>query len=495
MQSTTAPSETTIQQLADTYSIDRATSADVLVDAAYLDPVVLQQFGGYQPLASALQYLDSLKNPHLCIRSKEYPPRPDPNNPTEYIWGARGYFICSYRKAHVYVTRDIMPANLRNCYEMVHEHRPVNGYIDCDKAHGKAEREHPSNAGKDVDHAIAELYRCMQLLIDEARPEDGDWAFALKDATVNTSISDSDKKQSRHVVFHFPGMRMFETFEHAGAFFKDAVALSRKNNPDSPIFYTTKITDRTVGKDGPKVESVESMVDLGVYNKNRNMRFVGNCKSSPLNAVAKRPFLVPKCNHVECGGGEGGAACPYATRIPESLFLANSIMFVPLVNGAPASPVLLRWTPRYDEDAVQKRMHALIERAAVPQRLRVEHEDGGGERDDVKRMMRLTVAAIQREIGNIYTCSIKNKFENGTFSVTADNYKKCPYNGIKDEHIHNHCYFVVHLYYPTPTVFIKCLDPECIAAHGSDMFEKINIQPTQELSDTVHDMLMDHVFH
>ena len=470
---------------------------DFKVEQAYYGNKVFI-YNQKSPLIEALQKQNEMNCDNLYVRSHEFPPTKDPKNPDEYLSGKRQYFICSHREYYNCVKSMLVP--FRNCYEMVQENRPCNGYIDIDKAHTINEINHEDNVNKNVDNAFAELLVCMEDLIKSKSLTDNDWNFSFNDIRINTSISDSSKKQSRHVVFHFPEDRMFNSLEDAGRFFKDCVEYSIiRNNPDkqereerdsmkSPIFFKTMVTDRTVGKDGDKVESVESMIDRSVYNKNRNMRSIMNCKSYDVAAnMPPKPFLIPKCNHTN-PSHQTVAECPYSQNmenlenISESLFMANSIMFVPLnkETGEPVPIRKLHWpTSLFDLDKEknmrkqsnmgQKKLK-LTERDESDNQFQIqqeEEEDANENNEELREIYRklrdLIANSISDKIGGFYQCDgVKNVYGNGTsFSLAFRGYKICPYDKIKQSHKSNQVFFSVVLGYPCPVVFIKCLDPEC----------------------------------
>jgi len=515
--------ETSLKEL-EKYELNGKYKDFKVQQAYYSDKISL--FNQKSPLVDALQKQKAMNCDNLFVRSHEFQPAIDPKNPSEYLSGKRQYFLCSHRQYFTCVKA--MIPHYRNCYEMVQENCPCNGYIDIDKAHTSAEINNSDNLDKNVDNAFAELLICMEDLIKSKSVTDKDWQFDFCDVRINTSISDSNKKQSRHIVFHFPDDRMFNSLEDAGRFFKDCVEYSvirnngggggggeeERDQMKSPIFYKTMVTDRTVGKDGDKIESVESMIDRSVYNKNRNMRSIMNCKSFDVKNMPQKPFLIPKCNHID-PPHTSLADCPYSQitekleNIPESLFMANSIMFIPLnkATGEPVPIKKLQWpTSLFDLDKEKN-----ARKSAMVGQKRLKLSDGKNEKEmeyetqfeeneelrEIHRKLRNHLAnSISDKIGPLYPFDgVKSIHDDGSnFSLVYRGYRSCPYDKNKGSHKSNHVFFNALLSYPYPVVFIKCLDEEC-KARNEKMGEVLEISKYKdEIKQTMEELIENTYF-
>lgn len=406
------------------------------------------------PLQSALSLQRNLHTPNLLLRAEEIP---ETN-------GARSFFICSHRQFYERI-KNRQPRHARNFHEIVQEGCPVNGFIDLDM-YGEFVDDDSA-----VDAAMECIAESIDMLVIELEGKDG-WDFdALSDIRINTAISDSDHKKSRHVVIHFPGNRMFKSVVDAYYFFSDvlAVSLVRFDNDmdECPLFYMHNQTRKC-------------MLDMSVYTLNHNFRALGCCKPGGPD----KPFMLPKCNHAD--GTCGGDQCPYTKgieHVPESLFMANSVMFVPLdrASGVPVKGRELTWRPTYCKTAIEKynRTHGIRLTAAA----NLPHSD------TFTAWCQMTRELVQRTLGTMHPCKITRVHDSRTIIISALRYRVCPYGRAGGVHQNNHVYFLASMDFPQPRVTIKCHDPECATAFADKMTSVLAFPATeQQLIGTIQEV-------
>ncbi len=127
-------------------------------------------------------------------------------------------------------------------------------------------------------------------------------------------------------------------------------------------------------------------------------------------------------------------------------------------------------------------------------------EDEDEEDDELRKVHHklrdLITNSISDKIGPFYSCDgIKNIYDNGScFNIAFRGYRECPYDLNKQRHKSNHVFFNVLLDYPTPIIFIKCLDGDCIAANPI-MAEKLEITKyIDEIKQTMTELIEKTIF-
>ena len=176
------------------------------------------------------------------------------------------------------------------------------------------------------------------------------------------------------------------------------------------------------------------------------MRSIMNCKSFDVKNMPQKPFLIPKCNHID-PPHTSLADCPYSQitekldNIPESLFMANSIMFIPLnkATGEPVPIKKLHWpTSLFDLDKEKN-----ARKSAMVGQKRLKLSDGKNEKEmeyetqfeeneelrEIHRKLRNHLAnSISDKIGPLYPFDgVKSIHDDGSnFSLVHRGYRSCP---------------------------------------------------------------------
>jgi len=280
--------------------------------------------------------------------------------------GPRKYFFCSYEKMFRHVLA--LPLNERVFYELATHDTPCHFYIDADFT---LDELAPGARMPDFDGGIAQFLG----LLDEARilirdsyasgdPLRDAWDFEWKDVVICTLTSDSaSTKLSKHLMMHFPGLRMLKNpHEHAKRWYTVAHSLRKHKYPDdatNPMMY------KHVSK------GLVSIVDNSVYTPNRNFRLIGNAKMRSMGQGI-RGHLWPACKHgADQTCVEANCLHKVQHKFTEYDFLSNLACFIPLsaVDGKPM-PVNLMLVPDKFDDNLPKtasNRYSTIQRPAYRQ--------------------------------------------------------------------------------------------------------------------------------
>lgn len=374
---------------------------------------------------AAIKYIQESEIQGLKVFSQECQPY-EKNG--KLMWGARNYLVCSWSKYYDLIFKETVDPNLRNFYEVI-LWEPVNLYLDCDKRHGEFERN--LQPEKSVAAAMDEILKCFEIICNG-----NGWGFTWGQVKMSTLIADTEKKQSRHVVFHFPGNRMFRNFDDVDRFVEAAIKLSVERHGGSkdasPLYFKTYETNRKT-----KEEELVTicMIDNSVYSQKRNFRSCGNAKACEKGKTVK------------------GVLMPInGMTLTRNVFLSHAITFIPLdQEGVPIKPILVSFGEPCENVA------------KIPKQI-LEVQDGQIELKftetqsiSARKLFENISLCIQAQIG--YQCEISNNHFTDSIALVATRMRECPYKN--EAHHSNHVFFQVFLNFPHPIIFYKCMNDIC----------------------------------
>jgi len=426
--------------------------------------------------------------------------------------GHKMYTSCSWSEM-LHMIRTLPPLQ-RNFYELVYYDDkagagdPVNIYMDADLTFEDVEGEIPPDV---MDDVYEEIFTCIELAIEKlAEMGAGGWHTAWKraDFVVNTMVADvPGKKISRHYLIHFPGNAMVKDVVHLKNFMKLVMDIHYQriefDKRNSCMHYFHK-----------RDKAFRSIIDVSVYSKMRPYRMI-SCVKCKLDANACLWPLAPACTHQ---GSCEDALCfyRYLKKTDERDFLANLITYVPPgPDGKPIDVPLLELpdvpTPwlKHNDPCNTHRSHRLASyfpartqagpraaaaaaAAAATSVSPVSYTIALGTRPDwrelfdvrddtdvsdesdgdqparkkprlasvptIESIMYDIATAIQTQTGDICTVVNDHVKQEGTAFIRSDS-KVCPYEC--REHSSNHISYIVSLNLPLPSVYVRCLDPNC----------------------------------
>lgn len=459
--------------------------------------------GVYRTIAEALRAIGNM----VPMISCEYP-----STNREAGNGYRKYLIMSYMDIYRTVYR--APKHERSYYEVIiGEHkfcdepyggRPCLLYVDLDLDLA----QHPD---RNIDDALAvwTYYLRMNFELHRAAGHEG-FDFDPNDVVVSTLISRKPGKGSMHIVYHLPGRVYFRNTYHVGNFVDNTLSLcmAALGLEKNPLFIDVPTKD----KNGMTVIKKQPIVDVTIYNSNRNFRmpFCGkrqptaNHPCFPLVPVLPRE-KIPLVNAPLFHNDQEDVVKP-------EVFMSYLVSYVPRdhATGMPLDCAVISYADqRFAAGAEQyldqltylrkigtgnANAHALAYQS-IPQpptqqkigfkRSSAEIADEAGEAgeargedmsddEDEPRTNPWSLAYMVRDVINQYDyrrewpgesrveaslgCSVVRVFTNGLV-VMSSRSLFCKYVGKK--HDNNKIMVLAVMKYPRPIVLLSCHSPDC----------------------------------
>lgn len=401
--------------------------------------------------------------------------------------GTRKFFVCSWQKYFNYV-RDIPNQNNRSCYEMIC-YEPCHIYLDADYDLTDFTKE--NNPTKSVATAIVEFMECFRIFCETRQIEDPDdefWQFSFDDVRLMTGISDTEIKQSRHVIIVLPNGRMFHNFNHVKRVVNDVVQLSIERHLNdvtvdaaggklcnSPLMFNTMVLNR---KTHQREATVASFFDKSVYTKYRNMRSLYNQKSCHVGET--KGVLLPKCVHfIECSYEKPHCDIEFEEIPPEELmtelevFIGNCATFIPLDKETckPMELLIGKYKSAVGDEKDE------ISKAGIKQFMQPNPNNNSGIGDSITPFIYKPVTCGLQAVFDAYQSYLARQMGTriemvpGSGSITgcalfSTRSKDCPYKGSSHENTHMQMSVVIG--YPLPRVYYKCLVDQCKSKLGLD---------------------------
>ncbi len=390
---------------------------------------------------------------------------------------SRRYTCCSYRQMYEHLRGRHMSDRIY--YELIVHDQPCRFYIDVDYAHRDLRK---GSRPPDVNEGIVVFLRLLEQAKQTifAHSKDPAWDFDWKDVQFKTLSADREEKQSRHVVFQMPQLRLLENgHEHVKRWYKMVIRLSREefgHDNNNPLFYEHV--------DGTS----HCFFDSAVYTPNRIFRMIGNVKYKDI-PVGASAFLFPACEHAaELSCEEVNCRFRVQLAFSEYEFLSNLVSFIPLeANGDFQTPTIMRVPDFFDEDLAKsaRLKYSTIKYPSTASSpimpfMRFFGSDNSnhsfasticnnnnGSSNGASALSRRAPAcrAIMDEIAAMLTRQTRHAcnylYENdGGVHIFQTTSKECPLKGIY--HKNNHVTIVCRLALPFPQFNIICRDPDCL---------------------------------